>query len=204
MTRRVPMISTLIVLAAAMTMVALGLWQLQRKEWKEALIARFERSEALSSEAPWPVDSSEYEAALYRRSGFDCARVLGMASIAGRSANGEPGWAHEARCLTAGGGEARVAIGWSRDPRSPAWEGGDVAGFIAPAGEGVRLVAAPPRAGLAQLAPPDPRDVPNNHLAYAFQWFFFALTALAIYALALRSRWRSGKREPGEPPASRG
>jgi cytochrome oxidase assembly protein ShyY1 len=29
-------------------------------------------------------------------------------------------------------------------------------------------------------------------MAYAFQWFFFALTALAIYWLALRKKWRDG------------
>jgi len=31
---------------------------------------------------------------------------------------------------------------------------------------------------------------PNNHLSYAIQWFFFAATALVIYVLALRKRWR--------------
>ena len=40
------------------------------------------------------------------------------------------------------------------------------------------------------LAPPDPGDLPNNHLMYAGQWFFFALTALVIYLLALRKRRR--------------
>ena len=50
--------------------------------------------------------------------------------------------------------------------------------------------AAPPQAGLEQLAAPDPNDLPNNHLMYAGQWFFFALTALVIYVLALRKRWR--------------
>ena len=45
-----------------------------------------------------------------------------------------------------------------------------------------------PLAGLEPLAAPDPRDLPNNHLAYAGQWFFFALTALVIYILALRRR----------------
>ena len=49
---------------------------------------------------------------------------------------------------------------------------------------------APPQAGLTQLAAPDPRDVPNNHLSYAVQWFLFAVTALVIYGLALRKRWR--------------
>lgn len=190
MSRSIPIVPTVVVLAAVATMIWLGVWQLQRKEWKEALIARFEQSQAMSSDVPWPADGSEHEAALYRHSGFDCARVLEMDSTAGRSANGQPGWAHQARCRTAGGGEALVAIGWSRDPRPPKWDGGEVAGFVAPAGEGIRLIAAPPQAGLEQLAAPDPRDVPNNHLAYAVQWFFFAATALAIYALALRRRRR--------------
>ena len=63
-----------------------------------------------------------------------------------------------------------------------------VAGIIAPAGEGIRLIADPPQAGLEPLAMPDPADLPDNHLAYAGQWFFFALTALVIYVLALRRR----------------
>lgn len=62
-----------------------------------------------------------------------------------------------------------------------------VDGVIAP---GPRLVADPAAAGLVPLAKPDPRDLPNNHLSYAVQWFLFALTALVIYALALRRRWR--------------
>ena len=192
MTRRIPVIATLVVLAAVAAMIALGLWQLQRKEQKEAMIERFGRSQAMSSAVPWPVDASERDAALYRHSGFDCVRVLEMTASAGRSADGRSGWSHEARCATARGGEAVVALGWSSEPRSPAWSGGEVAGFVAPAGEGIELVAAPPQAGLAQLAAPDPRDIPNNHLAYAWQWFFFAATALAIYALALRRRPRDG------------
>jgi surfeit locus 1 family protein len=51
-------------------------------------------------------------------------------------------------------------------------------------------VADPPVGGLAANAAPDPADLPNNHLAYAGQWFFFALTALVIYVLALRRRRR--------------
>ena len=33
--------------------------------------------------------------------------------------------------------------------------------------------------------------MPNNHLAYAVQWFLFALTALVIYAIALRKRLKT-------------
>jgi len=32
--------------------------------------------------------------------------------------------------------------------------------------------------------------VPNNHLAYAVQWFLFALVAGVIYVIALRRRLR--------------
>jgi surfeit locus 1 family protein len=68
-----------------------------------------------------------------------------------------------------------------------------VTGEIAPGGTfGGTLYAAQPPAGLQPLAPPDPSDVPNNHLSYAVQWFFFALSALVIYVLALRKRWREG------------
>ena len=62
---------------------------------------------------------------------------------------------------------------------------GRVTGMVAP---GPRLVADPPVDGLFALARPDPSDLPNNHLSYAGQWFFFALTALVIYFIALRAR----------------
>ena len=47
--------------------------------------------------------------------------------------------------------------------------------------------AVSPEAG----APPDPADIPNNHRSYAFQWFAFALSALVIYALALKGRGKA-------------
>ena len=83
------------------------------------------------------------------------------------------------------GGRAEVVLGWSRDPRGPDWRGGEVMGVIAP---GPRLVADPPLAGLEANRVPDPSEIPNNHFAYAIQWFLFAATALVIYALAVRKR----------------
>jgi surfeit locus 1 family protein len=84
-----------------------------------------------------------------------------------------------------------VQAGWSRDPTPPQWDGGPVSGLIAPNSEGfARLIVDPPIAGLEASAAPDPADLPNNHLAYAGQWFFFALTALVIYVLAIRRRQR--------------
>lgn len=201
MTHRVPVVATAIVLAAVATMIALGFWQLQRKEQKEAQLARYEAAQAMNSAVEWPRSPAEYERALYRHARVDCAEVSRIEAVAGRSAEGRTGWAHVARCRLANGGEAAVALGWSTEPRSPAWSGGEVGGFIAPAGPSVRLVAAPAQAGLAQLAAPDPRDVPNNHLSYAVQWFFFALTALAIYWLALRKKWMDGRTPHRRPKA---
>ena len=52
--RRWPLIPTLLVLAAAAIMVALGVWQLQRKGEKEALIALYERNRAMSATVAYP------------------------------------------------------------------------------------------------------------------------------------------------------
>ena len=49
-------------------------------------------------------------------------------------------------------------------------------------------MATPPLAGLEANAIPDPSEIPNNHFAYAIQWFLFAATALVIYTLALMKR----------------
>ena len=191
MTRRIPIVSTVVVLAAVATMIGLGVWQLHRKEWKEALIARYLAAETMNSDVPWPASPAEYEQALYRHSRVECAEVTGMGAIAGRSDKGQSGWAHIAHCDLLDGGKADIALGWSSDPAQPRWSGGEVGGFVAGSDKGVRLVAAPPQAGLAQLALPDPRDLPNNHLSYAVQWFLFATTALVIYVLALRKKWRA-------------
>ena len=190
--RRLPIIPTMLVLAAAATMVALGFWQLRRLELKVALIAHYETALANPAEVAFPHDPATTEALLYRRSHIDCTRVLSTSAIAGRSSHDEAGWAQSARCATPEG-EVDVLIGWSQSPNVAKWTGGPVAGFLVPAGEGgVRLRAEAPVDGLQPLAPPDPREIPNNHFAYAIQWFLFALTAVVIYGLALRKRLREG------------
>jgi surfeit locus 1 family protein len=199
MTRRVPIIPTIIVLAAVATMIALGVWQLGRRAEKEALIARYEA--AISSDEPvaFPVgpDESAVSAALYRRSAIDCLYTIDdWLSVSGRSQSGRSGFVHIIACGTTTATmdtdqTAYVQVGWSRDPAPPVWKGGRVSGRIAPHEGGfARLIADPPLAGLEPMAKPDPGDLPNNHLAYAGQWFFFALTALIIYVLAIRRRGR--------------
>ena len=188
---RFPLIPTIVVAAAVATMIALGFWQLGRKQEKEALIARYEQALALSSDVPWP-GPEEYESSLFRHATIDCREVRGIDSVSGRSQSGASGWAHVARCALDGAGTADVAIGWSRNPRPPEWQGGIVGGLIAPYGDVVKLITDKGQAGLEPLARPDPGDLPNNHLSYAVQWFFFALTAVAIYILALRKKQRGG------------
>lgn len=193
-TRRIPIVATIVVLAAAAIMVWLGIWQLHRKAWKEAEIARFERAQSSGAEVPWPASPAEYEGALYHRSRINCAVVTGMAAIAGRSADGQSGWSHIAHCALPSGAMADVALGWSNDPAAAPWHGGPVTGWVIGSAKGIRLIASPPQAGLVQLAKPDPTDVattPLGHLSYAIQWFAFATTALVIYALALRKKWRA-------------
>ena len=192
MTRRIPILPTLVVAAAIAAMIALGVWQLRRADWKADMIARYAQAQAMSANIPWPRGEAAMEQALFRWSQFDCERVLGIRTTAATSAAGESGVAQVARCEAAEGGEAEVALGWSRPTQQIAWNGGRVSGIIAPGGTfGGTLHASPPAPGLEPLAPPDPSDLPNNHLAYAGQWFFFALTALVIFVLALRRRWQA-------------
>lgn len=194
MTRRVPLLPTVVVLVAAAVMVTLGFWQLSRKAEKEALLARYANAAKMSADVRWPSAKEDYPFVLYRHTRIDCREIESMSAIAGRSRDGRAGWAAIANCRLDGARTAAVALGWSDRPASPQWSGGEVGGFIAPAGQGIRLVASPAVAGLRDLALPDPSDIPNNHLAYAVQWFLFSATALAIYALALRKRWAAASR----------
>ncbi|MCB5424005.1 SURF1 family protein [Altererythrobacter sp. CC-YST694] len=171
-------------------MVGLGVWQLQRASWKQALLEQYRQSLTLSSLAQWPNEKAAVEGVLYRHTAIRCDKVLSLDAVAGHNQAGETGWAQVARCAIPGAGEADVVLGWAAGPQErPQWAGGEVQGIIGPGRNGeARLIASPPLAGLQANAEPDPADIPNNHMAYAWQWFFFAATALVIYAIALRRR----------------
>ena len=201
---RVPILSTVLVVLASAAMVALGVWQLSRLREKEALIARYQANQAQPL-LPLSIHEPLSEGALYRRVSATCTSVLGWQVQAGRSAAGTPGWRHIATCPLAG---ARLAVdlGVSDQSAPPAWAGGVITGRLieAPTGEPLierlfakappptpMIVSDQPAPGLARSADPDPSAIPNNHLAYAVQWFLFAAVALIVYALALRRRGRS-------------
>ena len=106
-------------------------------------------------------------------------------------------------CATGAEGPGFAAdIGISASDVPPAWTGGVVRGrvitvpsetpliarlFSNPPPDMAMIVAENPAPGLARSPDPSPADVPNNHFAYAVQWFLFAGVAVVIYGIAL---WR--------------
>jgi surfeit locus 1 family protein len=202
--KRIPIVATVIVGVAVAAMIALGVWQLQRRGEKAALVARYAANLNLPPMA-YPELAPVEPEAMFRKSQVTCLRVAHWRSEAGRSAQGRSGYRHIADCITgAEGPGALVDLGVSSDPaQQVVWTGGTVDGVITTEPNHASLigrlftrepalrpmlVAASPAPGLSASAPPDPGEVPNNHLAYAVQWFVFAGAALLIYALALRRR----------------
>ncbi|WP_343609959.1 SURF1 family cytochrome oxidase biogenesis protein [Novosphingobium sp.] len=190
--KRIPIVATLVVLAAVALMIALGVWQLHRLSWKEGLIARYQA--AMNQPVlDWHDGVPLGAKGDYRRVRLACTRFDDEKLVGGRNASSQSGWAHWATC-SAPSGSVTVVAGWSRDltPRalSPTIVTGHALG--GDNGEDMRIVADPPLGGLEANATPDPRDLPNNHFSYAVQWFLFAATALVIYGIAV---WKRGKKD---------
>lgn len=201
--RDIPVIPTIVVLAAVAVMIALGVWQLGRADEKEALLAQFARN--VSDMQVYDLAEIDPADSTYRRVRLDCRNPSGWNAVAGRSEAGQSGYVHRYECgaiiALAGTGEQSPAlltgeIGWSPGPQQPDFAGDEIIGRLAALGEGYKIISEDGLAGLDPSAQPDPNDVPNNHLAYAGQWFFFALTALVIYAFALRSRASAKRKKP--------
>lgn len=206
--KRLPLIPTIIVMLAVATMIGLGLWQLlERRPAKLAYIAQLAGN---PSKPPIAFPERPDQSLLFRRASGLCDRPT---SIDLKGA-GSVGFRWIARCGPDGSSapDMTVQLGVTRDPNARvAWDGGEVTGFLSNAPDGrsaigslfsdapqrLMLVADPVPAGVVpSLSPnpaPDPAAVPNPHLSYAFQWFFFALSAAVIYLLAARRRLaRSG------------
>lgn len=204
--KRIPIVATLVVCAAIALMIRLGIWQLQRAEEKNALLARYSVA-AKMPEMTYPAVPAGDDL-LFRRAGGLCVEPLAHRVEGGLNAKGDAGWRHIFSCSTGAEGPGlTVDIGWSRQfDAVPAWKGGPVRGVISrqpdhrsliarafgkDAAPGLMLVMSSPAGGLEPSAPPSISDVPNNHLAYAVQWFIFAAIAAIIYALALWRRRRA-------------
>ena len=197
MIRRLPIVATIVVIAAVATMIGLGIWQLQKAKWKEGLLAKYARAENLPP-ITWPdVPLRDDQLPLFRHATGVCLRIAGHRAVAGENRAGEPGFSQVVDCSTGAEGPGMsVEVGWSKNPNAKAdWNGGPVSGVIGPDRmTRMRLVAASAPAGLEPAAPPSLASIPNNHRSYAVQWFAFAAIALIIYVLAVRKRLKdSGK-----------
>jgi len=199
---RFPLIPTIVVALCVAAMIALGVWQLERRGEKQAALqlyaANFDKPEMAFPRLPV---GDQY---LFRRASAFCLQVVGWQSQGGRSAKGTNGYRHIARCRTGAEGPILlIDMGVAPDPKfQPAWKGGQVTGTITHAPDHrpilaglfdsepkhLMLISESAAPGLEPTARPDLSSVPNNHLSYAVQWFLFALVASVIYLLALR--WR--------------
>lgn len=205
---RLPLVPTIVVGLAIATMIALGIWQLQRKAEKEALIALY-AANAGKPPITFPDMAPVRDSEMFRKSTLNCLEVVDWQSVSGRDISGKAGFQYIADCKTgAEGPGALVAFGIADRPDiKPEWKGGMVSGTIItePSRYGViermigkipvprpMIVADNALEGMRAVAPPDPMNVTNNHLSYALQWFFFAAAALVIYLLALR-RQQTGR-----------
>ena len=201
--KRFPIVATILVVLAAVAMVGLGIWQLQRRQQKLAELAVLAANPSKPAIAfPIPAIGDEL---LFRKAGAFCLKPVSFAL----DGAGKAGFRVIARCATGAEGPGfSVQLGTTHDPEfKPKWTGGKVNGMISHApsdkpliatmvGKSVPqqllLVADTPAPGLAANEMPSIESIPNNHLAYAVQWFLFAGIAVIIYLLALRRRARKG------------
>ena len=208
--RRLPILPTLIVAAAVATMIALGIWQLRRAEWKERMLDQFAAAARLPALDLDPLlargrGGADLRPLAFRRVLVTCRAVNAEPDLrGGRSTAGAGGYSYFIPCRPGAeglGGRLVVNAGWSAMPNGDRLLSlnGLVAGRLGMVEEGEPIIltsatAAPP---LAPSAPPRIEDIPDNHFFYALQWFFFAAAALLIYALALRGRLT--QKLPGRP-----
>jgi cytochrome oxidase assembly protein ShyY1 len=121
---RLPLLPTFVVAAAILVMIGLGVWQLQRRGEKEAMLALAGANPAkppisFPSMPPVPAEM------LFRRSSLHCLNVVGWRTEAGRAADGSVGYRYIAQCSTgAEGPGALVALGVAKQPDlRPSWTG---------------------------------------------------------------------------------
>jgi len=198
--RRLPVFPTIVVAAAIAVMIGLGIWQLQRAAWKDRLIAEYAAAANMPALDLDPLLDRAGDTALpplaFRRVLVTCsARDAAPDLRGGRSLAGAGGYSYFVPCRPGAdglGGRLIVNAGWTPLPDGDrrVTLGGIVAGRLGAVEDGrpITLTSAGAAPPLLASAAPAIGDIPNNHLAYAFQWFFFAAAALVIYALALRRR----------------
>ncbi len=212
--RRVPLGATILTLIMLPVLLGLGVWQLQRREWKHALITRLEAAKSLP-----PVTGHDYYRAMigtadlqYRRAEVDCrpGRVAPYDVKGGTSADDQGGFLVLVDCNDPAR-HARpdlvVVAGWTLRPDAVKAIDLDTrfVGTLIEHPYGTEagrpqfmLIPTTAAPGLLPSRVPVPDDLPDNHMSYALQWFAFAATLAVIYAVYVR-QWRRGKPSVEEP-----
>lgn len=205
MTSRIPILPTLITAVGILVLCGLGRWQLDRRAWKQDLIDRLEAASTLP-----PVTPREFLAAMkgdasvqYRRAEMSChaGPRLPYDLRPGSSAGGTSGYFVLVSCRPNDLAPDIVAVaGWTRrvDAKDMALQlDHEFAGVVierpygkAPDRPRFMLIPDTSVAPLGRPQQPVPEDLPDNHLAYAGQWFGLAVVLAAIYGLWLRRRQR--------------
>lgn len=194
--RRLPLLPTAIVALAVPALVMLGIWQLQRAEWKKGLLERL----AANAQAPViarPADlMARRDELSFRRVRTICREIRPWPPSAARSVDGRAGYRQQIWCHEGQGEPLLVSIGVAANPalKVAPVPGSVFTGRLVPRnGRSADdppfvLIAETAVAPLAAEAPPTLAGIPNNHRAYAVQWFLFAGILAVIYGLWLRQR----------------
>jgi surfeit locus 1 family protein len=178
------------------TLISLGMWQLERKEWKEALIAQIARNAEQPAFAFASADQVTPDME-YRRVNFVCAyKLADEYSVDGFDAAKRMAKRRYVKCSAPA--HIVVDLGWHAN----ASDVDAATGVIAVAGRirlwpeqsraqalgNIKLVGpqnftAPVASFYVQTGDALPPPPPNNHFAYAVQWFIFAGVLGVIFAL---------------------
>ena len=195
MIKRVPVIPTIIVLAAVGVIVWLGIWNLERAKLHGAQLASYEAAVHMPPITFPTVLKPDSQLPFYRFATGNCLHVVKWRTSVGEDRSEEPGFVIIADCATAQGPGMSVELGWTKNPNSKVnWNGGLVSGVIVPDGvTRIRLAAATTAGGLEPTAAPSPTVpvTPARNRGYAATWFALAAIALIIYTLAVRKRLKA-------------
>jgi surfeit locus 1 family protein len=220
------------------TLISLGVWQLQRKAWKEELLHVYKMNatnpEYLVGLSDTPLDAKGkftdtqmryFNSVQFRKIDSGCSPevVDGAIKISGQNLSGESGWRTIVQCAS-WNKSVLIDIGWAKDFQQPrnlsaaishlkGWYKSDIimddpqalpiAGTVINSPAAIKaakqlwpdkifqplLIIAQPQGGeLQQSKVPGPKDIPNNHFAYAMQWFIFAGVLAVIFTIWQRQQ----------------
>lgn len=192
--RSFPWLPTLIVAIALPVLAGFGVWQLQRADWKEALLADLARNAGSArinlGTGPIPEDAQ------FRLVQIELSCPGGLADLrAGRNLAGQSGYSYLLDCA-AGQTPVTRNTGWRPRPEPLSIPGGTASfegRLVKGAGDGWVLVQTSTAPPLEPSAPPALDTISNSHMSYAVQWFSFAGILAVIYGLWLR-RWLATNR----------